>query len=397
MAGIIWERTERRRSMKIFKAVAVILCGIAASLAAVAAATVPVADYSAVTAYPLLVSDDGGNNASRVNVLIRKGDAAAILKDEDRTFVPLGAPFGIKLYTDGVMVVGFTDVLTVEGAKAPCRDAGIQKGDVILTLDGRKIASNEEMAAIVESSEGKTITVRYRRAGAVYSRDVVPAKDKDGVYKLGIWIRDSAAGIGTVTFYEPESGLFGGLGHAVCDADTGVLMPISRASVYKASIEDVIKGRKGAPGGLVGVFISQKPYGEIYLNTSYGVFGRLDADVSGKKTYASAKYDEITAGAATIVTTVDGVTPKEYKVNIEKVSSAEKSEKNFVITVTDEELLSITGGIVQGMSGSPILQNGKIIGAVTHVLVNDPTRGYGVYIGNMLRAADMIYGLENAA
>ena len=305
--------------MKIFKAVAVILCGIAASLAAVAAATVPVADYSAVTAYPLLVSDDEGNNASRVNVLIRKGDAAAILKDEDRAFVPLGAPFGIKLYTDGVMVVGFTDVLTVEGAKAPCRDAGIQKGDVILTLDGRKIASNEEMAAIVESSEGKTITVRYRRAGAVYSRDVIPAKDKDGVYKLGIWIRDSAAGIGTVTFFEPESGLFGGLGHAVCDADTGVLMPISRASVYKASIEDVIKGRKGAPGGLVGVFTSQKPYGEIYLNTSYGVFGRLDTDVSGKKTYAAAKYDEITAGAATIVTTVDGVTPKEYKVNIEKV------------------------------------------------------------------------------
>ena len=385
--------------MKIFRSFAVILCGLAASLAVTAAFTTPVTEYSAVTAYPLLVPGEEGNNATGVNVLLQKGKKAAFnaVSDEERLLVPLGVPFGIKLYTDGVMVVGFTDVSTVDGAKAPCRDAGIQKGDVILTLDGKKIASNEEMAAIVESSEGKAITVRYRRAGAVYSRDVVPVKDKDGVYKLGIWIRDSAAGIGTVTFYDPESGLFGGLGHAVCDADTGVLMPIARASVYKASIEDVIKGRKGAPGGLVGIFTSQTPWGEIYLNTTYGVFGRLEG-VSGElKAYPVAKFTEITAGAATIISTVDGVTPKEYSVSVEKVALGSEGEKSFVIKITDEELLDKTGGIVQGMSGSPIIQNGKIIGAVTHVMVNDPTRGYGVYIGNMLKAADIINEVENAA
>jgi stage IV sporulation protein B len=209
----------------------------------------------------------------------------------------------------------------------------------------------------------------------------------DGVYKLGVWIRDSAAGVGTVSFVDPKTGSFGGLGHGICDVDTGKLMPLGKASVYTASVDSVIAGKKGSPGELCAHFSSGTPWGDIYINSSYGVYGRLTDDFSSYKSYPVASFDEIHTGYATMITTVSGSVPKEYSVYIERVSSSSEGEKNFLIRITDEALLEASNGIVQGMSGSPLIQDGKIIGAVTHVLVNDPERGYGIFIRNMLKVS----------
>lgn len=311
----------------------------------------------------------------------------AWLQEVDETYVvPCGTPFGLKMLTDGVVVVGLNPVETASGAISPADMAGIEKGDVILTVDGEEVHSNQELTTCVRKSAGKPMRFALRRGEALLELEVTAAKSlADGEYRCGIWVRDSSAGIGTVTFYDPQSGVFGGLGHAVSDVDTGEAMPLASGEVVPVHITGVQKGEAGEPGELEGSFLSSVPSGVLCLNNETGVYGVLYHSPSRREAVPLLFRQEIREGSAQILATIEGNEPALYDIEIEKVNLAGNTPtKNMVIRITDPELLAATGGIVQGMSGSPILQDGKLAGAVTHVFVNDPTRGYGIFSENML-------------
>lgn len=311
---------------------------------------------------------------------------------EERVLIPCGTPFGIKMFTDGVVVVGLTDIEVDKGMCNPAKDAGIKLGDVITKINGKKVTTNEDIASMVSSSNGKALTFCIRRGNSEMEITFVPVKAKsDNRYKAGIWVRDSSAGIGTVTFYDAQSGLFGGLGHPVCDIDTGEILPLMSGDVVGVTITDVTKGVPGLPGELKGSFNSSSVDGSLIVNTQTGIYGMLNASPSNHAPLPVALKQEIKEGKATILSTVDGTGPKEYNIVIEKVNMNDANPtKNLIIRITDARLLEKTGGIVQGMSGSPILQDNKLVGAVTHVFVNDPARGYGIFAENMLLEADSI-------
>ena len=303
----------------------------------------------------------------------------------DLKLVPCGDVFGVKFFTKGVIVIGSTEIETAEGFVDPAANAGIVKSDVITKVNGVEINTVEALAQAVEQSKGKPLFVEYVRAGETHSCEVTPVLSlSDKKYKTGIWVRDSTAGIGTVTYYNPENGCFAGLGHGICDIDTGELMPLLRGTIVDVDISDIVKGKSGAPGELKGVFDTEKK-GTLIGNTEAGVYGMLDsAPVSIYEALPVAQRTEVTDGPATILVNPDGSGIREYGVTLSKVDHHSDGTKSFVVEITDPALIELTGGIVQGMSGSPIIQNGKLAGAVTHVLVADPLRGYGIFIENML-------------
>lgn len=300
--------------------------------------------------------------------------------------VPCGTPFGLKMLTDGVVVVGLNPVETFTGTAYPADEAGLEQGDIILSVNGEEVASNKELTQLVRESGGDPMNFQIQRDGEEQWCTVTPVKSvSDNEYRCGIWVRDSSAGIGTVTFYDPATGMFGGLGHAVCDVDTGEPMPLSSGEVVPVYISGVKKGEKGAPGELEGSFLSSVPAGTLYLNNETGIYGTLTSSPSSAEAIPLCFRQDVQEGSAQILATVDGSGPKLYDIEIEEVNLGDNTPtKNMIIHVTDPELLQMTGGIVQGMSGSPIIQNGKLAGAVTHVFVNDPTRGYGIFAENML-------------
>ncbi|MDK2802541.1 MAG: SpoIVB peptidase [Oscillospiraceae bacterium] len=304
---------------------------------------------------------------------------------EEKMVVPGGYPFGVKLFTQGVIVIGINSVETEFGEKNPAKKAGIKVGDVIIEIDGQKITSNEHIENILNYGSGKSINLNIMREGKIQKIKLQPEKSSvDGSYKGGIWVRDSSAGIGTVSFYDLDNGIFGGLGHPISDPDTGDVMPIMTGEVVDVRITDVIKGYSGIPGELKGNFISNNSIGNISLNDKTGVYGRLYEYDRSKKEISVGLKQDVKEGKATILTTLDNNIVEEFEIEIKKINFNNMNDvKNMVIQVTDKNLLEKSGGIVQGMSGSPILQNGKIVGAVTHVFVNDPTRGYGIFMENM--------------
>ncbi len=301
---------------------------------------------------------------------------------------PGGMPFGVKLSTDGVLVVGVGEVKCGDQNKNPCHEAGIRQGDIIMAVNGKQITDGENFRETVASCGGKELTLSIERDGKGCEFKVTPVlSSDDNVYKLGLWIKDRAAGIGTVTFYDPQNKTFGGLGHGICDAETGMLLPMRDGSVFGVRIDGVVRGESGEPGELKGYFASGK-VGALYANTHYGVFGAVTEAPNGvADAIPIGLKSDLKEGKATVRCTVGDKGLEEYEIKIVKIDTDNRSTKNFVIEVTDPALLEATGGIVQGMSGSPIIQDGKLVGAVTHVLVNDPTRGYGIFIENMLEAA----------
>lgn len=305
---------------------------------------------------------------------------------EDKKLMAGGEVFGVKFFTKGVIVVNQTEIETASGNVNPSKTAGLKEGDVIISVDGTQVNTVEDIAHVVEHSYGRELEVCYIRDGEDEKCLLTPVLSlTDKKYKTGLWVRDSTAGIGTVTFYNPENGFFAGLGHGICDVDTGKLMPLLRGSVVDVEVTEIIKGKKGLPGEIKGSFDNKKR-GVLTENTHCGVYGVMD-NLSGRKTdklFDIALKDEVKRGEASIFCCLDGDGVKEYDVEIEKITFDEDNYKSFVIKVTDQSLIDKTGGIVQGMSGSPIIQDGKIVGAVTHVFVNDPTRGYGIFIENML-------------
>lgn len=305
----------------------------------------------------------------------------------DRRVVALcGTPFGIKMVTDGVMVVGTGAVTDCNSrAVSPAQTAGIQEGDIILSINGEKISSKKQLTKLVESSAGQPLSLVVRRGEQLTSLHLSPVRSSlDNSYHLGLWVRDSSAGIGTMTFYDPNNGCFAGLGHAICDVDTGQLMPLSQGEIVEASIIGVHAGKSGSPGQLQGAFVANRSIGSLYTNSYNGVYGRLMNQPVDAQTIPMAQCQEVRQGPVQILTTVSGQKPQLFDACIEKLSlSQDEPTKNMVLRITDPDLLELSGGIVQGMSGSPIIQDGMLVGAVTHVFVNDPTRGYGIFAENM--------------
>ncbi len=312
------------------------------------------------------------------------------------SLVPCGNPFGIKILTEGVIVVAFGGITTTSGEQYPAKDAGIEVGDILREVGGTPVNSNEEVAACMAESGGEPVTVTFLRDGLESTVLVTPVLDiSDNQYKAGIWVRDSSAGLGTVTFYNPTDSTFGGLGHAICDVDTGDILPLLTGDVVDVSITGIVRGTAGQAGELQGTFLSETAIGTILENTETGVFGVLYNSPTNAEAIPIAFKQEVTTGEATILATVDGGEPQEYTIEIKKVSLREDNlTKNMVIKITDPRLLELTGGIVQGMSGSPILQNGKLVGAVTHVFLNDPTEGYGIFLENMYAVSDTLLSVE---
>lgn len=288
--------------------------------------------------------------------------------------IPGGIPFGIKIRSEGVMIIS-----TVENS--PAKRAGIKAGDVILSVNGEAVHTNSEISEKLNSCE--TAALVLRRGSSEFSVDLCPELD-GGEQRIGAFVRDSAAGIGTLTFYEPESKLFGGLGHPVSDPTTGEAVPLGEGEITKAEIYGVVSGRDGTAGELCGLLLPSSDIGEIRANTQSGVYGALTEPLDGEP-IPIAFRQEVHTGAASILTTVDGDTPHEYSIEIERINLLDlNGSKAMVIKITDPELLSLTGGIVRGMSGSPIIQDGRFAGAVTHVLVNDPARGYAIFAETMM-------------
>ncbi len=303
--------------------------------------------------------------------------------------IPGGHTLGVKLQTDGLMVVGMAPVNTYDGAVSPADEAGITGGDIITHVGERAVYNVAELLELTGALTGEALEITYIRNGTMRNTTLIPAKSADdNKYRLGVWVRDSMAGIGTITFYDPETGLFGALGHGINEAETGRLLPMGSGHVLYSEVESVRQGQPGTPGELKGAFRNDKAYGHLLRNTESGLFGTLTTDEAMgspmQKPVDIALPSEIQTGEAFILSNVNGDKVERFDIEIVKIFSGDDC-RNFMIRVTDERLLDRTGGIVQGMSGSPVLQNGKLVGAVTHVLINDPQRGYGIFAESMIR------------
>lgn len=309
---------------------------------------------------------------------------------ETRSVQVCGTPFGVKMFSDGALVVAFSDQYTNLGTENPAKEAGLKLGDLIVSAGGHAVRSNEELTQAITDAAGKAIPIVYQRDGIQHTTMLTPVQDvSTGAYRAGLWVRDSSAGIGTMTFLDPLNGTFAGLGHAISDTDTGADITLLSGEIVPVVITGYVSGTAGSPGELRGEF-SAAAAGTVLANDSTGVYGEYLAAMSGQSCPVM-QPQEIALGDAEIWTTISGSTPRAYSVRIEQVNmTSSDPNRNLLVKVTDPELLAATGGIVRGMSGSPIVQNGRLVGAVTHVLVNDPTRGYGIFATTMLEKADSL-------
>ena len=307
------------------------------------------------------------------------------------TVIPVGNIAGVKLYTNGVLVVGMSEIEGEDNQKyKPYENTGIEEGDTIIKINDQEIANTEQLVETVNLSKGEEIKIEYIHEEETKECSITPVKTSTDEYKLGLWVRDSAAGVGTVTFYEPSTKTFGALGHGITDIDTNELINIASGEFVTTRILSITKGENGIPGKLQGTIENQKNIGTISKNTRFGIYGKVDnlssLNIDTSKEMEVALREEIQTGKATILCSLDNEKPQEYEIEIEKIYLENNYDnKSMKIKVTDERLLEKTGGIIQGMSGSPIIQNGKFIGAVTHVLVNNAQEGYAVFGDIMLK------------
>lgn len=301
-----------------------------------------------------------------------------------------GTPFGVKIFSEGALVVGFSDISRADGTvRNPAKAAGLRLGDRVVCIGEMKTENNEAVKEALEAAQGEVVEVVYIRSGQQLLTRLTPVWDSAaGQWRAGMWVRDSSAGVGTLTFADEKNGVFAGLGHPISDSDTGESVALRSGEIVPCQITGCSAGTVGSPGELKGRFLSSHAIGTIRLNGENGVYGTTRTHFVGREMEV-AFSQEVVTGEAEILTTVEGDSPQSYKVQIEKVSDADP-RRNMVLRVTDRRLLEKTGGIVQGMSGSPIVQNGRLVGAVTHVLVNDPARGYGIFAQTMLEQAQQV-------
>lgn len=322
---------------------------------------------------------------------------------KDFKVIPGGQSIGVKLNTVGVLVVGHHQVAAVEGKQSPGEEAGIKVGDIITKINGKQIEKMSDVAPFVQEAgeTGKPLQIEISRESGKVTTELKPQKEKDEEkFKLGLYIRDSAAGIGTMTFYHPESKKYGALGHVISDMDTKKPIVVEDGQIVRSTVTSIEKGSNGDPGEKLARFSSDKEViGNIQRNSPFGIFGKLNRDIENgvmDKALPIALSHQVKEGPAQILTVVDNDEVKLFDIDIvSTIPQKFPATKGMVLKVTDKELLDKTGGIVQGMSGSPIIQDGKVVGAVTHVFVNDPTSGYGVHIEWMLNEAGIdIYEKE---
>ena len=305
--------------------------------------------------------------------------------------IPVGNIAGVKLYTSGVLVVGMSEIEGEDKKKyKPYENTGIKEGDTITKVNDKEIASTEELMKTVNEAQGQPVQIKYIHLEETKECSIEPVKTSSNEYKLGLWVRDSAAGVGTVTFYEPSTKTFGALGHGITDIDTEELIHIASGEFVTTRVLNITKGESGVPGKIQGTVENQKNIGMIYKNSKFGIYGTVEnlssLDIDTSKEMEVALRDEIQLGKATILCSLDNQKVEEYEIEIEKIYKENNYDnKSMQIKVTDERLIEKTGGIIQGMSGSPVIQNGKFVGAVTHVLVNNPQAGYAVFGDIMLK------------
>lgn len=302
------------------------------------------------------------------------------------TVVPMGNAIGMKLYTAGVLVVGMSEI---EGKK-PYENSGIKEGDRIIQINQNQIDNTDDLMKAVNKSDGNNISIKYVRDEKTITTSIKPLKNSSNEYKIGLWVRDAAAGVGTLSFYEPSSGMFATLGHGIMDIDTAELIKIANGELVTTNILSINKGTKGNPGEIRGTIEAGHTIGSISKNTKFGVFGTINKtpylNTSNTNEVQVALREEIKTGKAQIICELENGKKEYYDIEIQRIFiSNNKDNKSMLIKVTDKKLSEKTGGIIQGMSGAPIIQNGKFVGAVTHVLVNDPTIGYGVFADIMLK------------
>ena len=307
------------------------------------------------------------------------------------TVIPVGNIAGVKLYTNGVLVVGMSEI-EGEDSKTykPYENTGIEEGDTIVKINDNLISSTDDLIEKVNMSKGEKVEIEYIHDEETKECSITPVKTSEEEYKLGLWVRDSAAGVGTVTFYEPSTQSFGALGHGITDIDTGDLLNIASGEFVTAQVLNIKKGENGNPGKIQGTVEEQETIGDITKNTEFGIYGKIQdlssLNIDTSKEMEVAMREEIELGKATILCSLDNQTVKEYEIEITKIYRDNNyNNKSMEIKVTDDELIEKTGGIIQGMSGSPIIQNGKFVGAVTHVLVNSSTEGYAIFGDLMLK------------
>lgn len=304
-------------------------------------------------------------------------------KAEQKVMVS-GEVFGIKLYTDGVIVVGIQEVQTDSGKKSPSGSAGIEVGDIIVAIDGENVYTSDQVQSILGANNGGSFEVKIKRGERYRDYTVTPVYcEREGCYKAGMWVRDSTAGIGTITFYNKQSGIFAALGHQINDIDTKEIMPMLDGEAVKATVSKIEKSTRGTTGSLECNFTNQT-LGKLLTNTDCGIYGAYAEVSECAKEYPVAAIQEVKKSKATLISTVEKGQPKEYEIEITHIGFNENNrEKNMIVKVTDKDLIDKTGGIVQGMSGSPIIQNGKLVGALTHVIVGNPQKGYAVFAQTM--------------
>lgn len=343
------------------------------------------------------IQQNNGNITAKVKLFdifkVKDVDVSVIQKTK---VIPVGQIAGLKLYTHGVMVVGLSEITNKNEEKVkPYEGTDIKEGDTIIEVNGVDIIDTEHLIKVVNDSKGEEINIKYLSDGEEKTESITPIKTSKTGYKLGLWVRDSAAGIGTLTYYEPESKTFAALGHGITDVDTGNLIDISNGEFLTTKILSIVKGLRGYPGKIQGTIDNQKNIGKIYKNSDLGIYGKLEnldaINLENMNSLEVADRNEIELGKAYILCSLDGGAAREYEIEIEKIFIQNNDDnKSMLIKITDEELLQKTGGIVQGMSGSPIIQNGKFVGAVTNVLVNDPASGYAVFGDLMIKEAQRL-------
>ena len=317
-------------------------------------------------------------------LLLISGTQAYALEAE--ALVPIGKAVGIRLDVGGVMVAGLSEVETAMGKVSPAETAGLRPGDVVTEIAGHSTPDAAAFISAIQKLNGDEVELAVQRGGEELRVRLKPACAQDGTYHLGLWLRDCVTGIGTVTFYDPVSGTYGALGHGITDPDSGTVLPFESGKLADSRIVNVVRGLPGTPGELCGEFAEEVSLGSVKRNTDAGIFGNADFSGFGAP-LPLASEREVRLGPASIRSNISGGEVEEFSVEISRIYRGREDNRFLLLTVTDERLQNSTGGIVQGMSGSPIIQDGKLVGAVTHVLVNDPTRGYGIFIENMLDAA----------
>ena len=316
----------------------------------------------------------------------------------ERKFIPGGHSIGIKLHSEGVLVVGHHAVQSENQAASPAKDAGIEVGDVILAIEGRKLQDANEVAEIIRDNSGKKVLkFQIKRGDNVFTVNVEPIICMETKHpRVGLYVRDTAAGVGTLTFYDQETRIYGALGHVITDVDTNQPIMLRDGEIVKANIVNIKTAQRGYPGEKTGVFQEGDDLiGNIEKNCQFGIFGRLTniGPVQGNinKAMPMALMSQVKPGPAEILTVLEGTAIERFDIEIERVyKQTRPSDKGMIIRITDERLVEATGGIVQGMSGSPIIQDGYLVGAVTHVFVNDPTRGYGIFLEWMVKESGLL-------